>query len=110
MIWPFWSYCEAGDVVGAEAMLTMIVAFGFAAVRSWMRRDTLPAYVALQSTVVGLGLTGLVAMALAQVRPMPVEITRWLPLIPLMTAGLFVRFWLMEQSASKASRHASYDV
>ena len=110
MVWPLWSYCEAGDLVGAGAMLSMIVAFGFAAVWSWMRRDTLSAYVALQSTVVGLGMAGLVAMALAQVRPMPVEITRWLPIIPLMTAGLFVRFWLMERSASKVSRGASYDV
>ena len=80
------------------------------AVMSWMRRDTLTAYVALQSTVVGLGLAGLVALELAQVRPVPVEVARWLPLIPLMAAGLFVRFWLMERSASKASRPASYEL
>jgi hypothetical protein len=109
MVWPLWSYCEAGDVVGAGAMLTLIVAFAFAAVLSWMRRDRLSAYVALQSTVVGLGLAGLVAMELAQVRPMPVELSRWLPIIPLMAAGLFVRFWLMERSAAKASGAASYD-
>ncbi len=109
MIWPLWSYCEARDLVGARAMVALIVAFGFAAVWSWMRRDTVSAYVALQSTLVGLGMAGLVAMELAQVRPMPVELTRWLPTIPLIAAGLFVRFWLMERSASKASQGASCD-
>ena len=106
----FWSYYQAGDRVGAGAMLTLMVAFAFAAVITWMRRDTISAYVALQSTVVGTGLAGLVAMGLAQVRPMPVEMARWLPVIPLMAAGLFIRFWLMERSASKASREASCDL
>jgi hypothetical protein len=110
MVWPFWSYCEADDLAGAGAMLALIVAFGLAAVWAWTRRDTLSAYLALQSMVVGIGLAGLVAMALAQVRPMPVEVARWLPLIPLMAAGLFVRFWLMERSASKASHEPSCDL
>jgi hypothetical protein len=110
MVWPLWSYYEAGDLVGTGAMLTLIVAFALAAVVSWMRRGTLSAYVGLQSTVVGIGLAGLVAMGLARVRPMPVEIARWLPVIPLMAAGLFVRFWLMERAASKASRGASSDL
>jgi hypothetical protein len=43
-------------------------------------------------------------MELAQARPMPVGLARWLPVIPLMAAGLFVRFWLMVRSASKASQ------
>jgi hypothetical protein len=110
MVWPLWSYCEAGDFVGAGAMLALIVVFGLGAVWSWKRRDTLSAYIALQSTVVGIGLAALVVMELAQVRPMPVEMARWLPVIPLMAAGLFIRFWLMERSASKASREASCDL
>ena len=75
-----------------------------------MRRDTLSAYVAVQGMVLGLGAAGLVAMGLSQARPMAVELARWLPIIPLMAAGLFVRFWLMERSAAKASRDASYDL
>ena len=114
-IWPGWSgrfgvTAKTAISSAAGAMLTLIVAFAFAAVITWMRRDTLSAYVALQSTVVGIGLAALVVMELAQVRPMPVEIARWVPVIPLMAAGLFVRFWLMERSASKASREASCDV
>ena len=67
-------------------------------------------HVALQSTVVGIDLAGLVAMELTQVRPVPVEVARWLPLIPLVAAGLFVRFWLMERCASKASRRVGYEL
>jgi hypothetical protein len=49
-------------------------------------------------------------MELTQVRPVPVELARWLPLIPLVAAGLFVRFWLMERCASKVSRRVSYEL
>ena len=63
-----------------------------------------------QSSVVGLGLAGLVAMEMALSRPMPVEPARWLPVVRLMAAGLSVRFWLMERSAPKASRNPSYEL
>jgi hypothetical protein len=55
-------------------------------------------------------MAGPVAMGLSQARPMAMEPARWLPVIPLMAAGLFVRFWLMERAAPEASRSAIYDL
>jgi len=89
--------------IGFRALFELLEAYWWA-----VRRTS--RHVALQSTVVGLGLDGLVAMELAQMRPVPVEVARWLPLIPLVAAGLFVRFWLMERSASNASCRARYEL
>ena len=110
MFGPLWDYWKAENVAGMAVMLLVIVAFASGAIGAWLIRDRLCPYVAVQGMVLGLAVTGLVAMGLSQAQPMAVEIARWLPVIPLMAAGLFFRFWLMERSASKTSRGASCDL
>ncbi len=110
MFGPLWDYWKADEAAGMAIMLLVIIAFASGAIGAWLIRDRLSPYIAIQGMALSLAAAGLAAMGLSQVKPMAMELARWLPLIPLMAAGLFVRFWLMERSASKASRGASYDL
>ena len=104
-----WTYLASRDFVAAGVIFLVFLGVATAVVLAWRHRDKIAPYVAIQSAILCLGLAGLAAFVLAQWRPLPVGNHRTLLVIPLVAAGLSVRFWFLERFGVKPISEVNED-